>query len=200
MAQAFLKTHFDRTPPVAASTGRLQDVLHTFHLYPVSEGTTNYSFTCAFWNSHRPKKESKAWVENDLFGILSLIESPYRYKLKLGIHLKENLTITYYVTWYYRLDDEWRAIARVPRHVPKIILGALLSHTLDIKIARLVLIFNVVLVLYDPPPRKKRFVVTHFETTFYCYLNLFWAWHPGNDSVLSSFLWRLYVRDPILLI
>ena len=159
MAQVFLKTHFDRTPPVAASTGRLQDVSYTFHLYPVSEGTTNYSFTCAFWNSHRPKKESKTWVENDLFGILSLIESPY-----------------------------------------KIILGALLSHTLDIKIARLVLIFNVVLVLYDPPPRKKRFVVTHFETTFYCYLNLFWAWHPGNDSVLSSFLWRLYVRDPILLI
>ena len=84
---------------MAASTGRLQEVLYTFHLHPVSEGTTNYStFTCAFLNSHRPKKESKTWGENDFFGILSLIESPYRYKPKLDIHLKENLTITYYVT------------------------------------------------------------------------------------------------------
>ena len=42
-----------------------------------------------------------------------------------------------------RLGEEWQAIARVPQHVPKIILGALLSPTLDIKIACLVLIFKL---------------------------------------------------------
>ena len=54
------------------------------------------------------------------------------------------------------------------QHAPKIILGALLSRTLDVKIARLVLIFNVVLILYAPPPsqKKKIFIITHFETTF----------------------------------
>ena len=54
------------------------------------------------------------------------------------------------------------------QHAPKIILGALLSRTLDVKIARLVLIFNVVLILYAPPPsqKKKSFFITHFETTF----------------------------------
>ena len=54
------------------------------------------------------------------------------------------------------------------QHAPKIILGALLSRTLDVQIARLVLIFNVVLILYAPPPsqKKKSFIITHFETTF----------------------------------
>ena len=33
--------------------------------------------------------------------------------------------------------------SRAPRHTPKIILGALLSRTLNIKIARLVLIFRL---------------------------------------------------------
>ena len=42
-----------------------------------------------------------------------------------------------------RLGEEWRVIARLPQHAPKIILGALLSRTLDIKIARLVLIFKL---------------------------------------------------------
>ena len=42
-----------------------------------------------------------------------------------------------------RLGEEWRAIARAPQHAPKIILGALLSRTLDIKIARLILIFKL---------------------------------------------------------
>ena len=57
---------------------------------------------------------------------------------------------------------------RARQHAPKIILGALLSRTLDVKIARLVLIFNVVLILYAPPPsqKKKSFIITHFETTF----------------------------------
>ena len=80
----------------------------------------------------------------------------------------------------------------MPQHVPKIILGVLLSHTLDIKIAHLVLIFS--LVLHAPNTSKKRFIITYFETAFYCYLNMFWVWHPGNNSVMSSFLWRLYVR------
>ena len=53
--------------------------------------------------------------------------------------------------------------ARTPQHAPKIILGALLSRTLDIKIARLVLIFNLILVLHFPP-KEKCFIVTHFET------------------------------------
>ena len=69
----------------------------------------------------------------------------------------------------YRLGEEWRAIARAPQHAPKIILGAELLHTLDIKIARLVLIFNLVLVLHAPRPlplKKKRFIITHFETSF----------------------------------
>ena len=58
-------------------------------------------------------------------------------------------------------------IARAPQHAPKIILGAL-SRTLDIKIARLVAIFNLVLVLHVPLPplQKKRFIITHFETSF----------------------------------
>ena len=38
---------------------------------------------------------------------------------------------------------EWQAIASMPHHAPKIILGVLLSHTLDIKIACLVLIFKL---------------------------------------------------------
>ena len=46
----------------------------------------------------------------------------------------------------FRLDEEWRTIARTPQHVPKIVLGTLLSRTLDIKIVCLVLIFNLVLV------------------------------------------------------
>ena len=54
--------------------------------------------------------------------------------------------------------EDWRAIACAPQHAPKIILGALLSYTSDIKIARLVLIFNLVLVLHVPPlPPKKAF-------------------------------------------
>ena len=42
-----------------------------------------------------------------------------------------------------RLGEEWLAIVRAPQRAPKIILGALLSRTLDIKIARLVLIFKL---------------------------------------------------------
>ena len=52
---------------------------------------------------------------------------------------------------YSRLGERSRAL----QHAPKIILGALLSCTLGIKIARLVLIFNLVLVLHVPPPKKK---------------------------------------------
>ena len=64
------------------------------------------------------------------------------------------------------LGEEWQAITRVPQHAPKINLGALLLCTLDIRIARLILIFNLVLVLHFPPP-KKCFIVTHFEKTFW---------------------------------
>ena len=53
---------------------------------------------------------------------------------------------------YSSLGERSRAL----QHAPKIILGALLSCTLDIKIARLVLIFNLVLVLHVPPPQKKK--------------------------------------------
>ena len=42
-----------------------------------------------------------------------------------------------------RLGEEWRAIARAPEHAPRIILGALLSRTLAIKIDRLVLMFKL---------------------------------------------------------
>ena len=64
---------------------------------------------------------------------------------------------------YSRLAERSRAL----HQAPKIILGALLSCTLDIKIARLVLIFNLVLVLHVPPSKKKkRFIITHFETSF----------------------------------
>ena len=50
--------------------------------------------------------------------------------------------------------------SRAPQHAPKIILGALLSLTLDIKIVRLVFIFNLVLVFHvhprpTPSPEKK---------------------------------------------
>ena len=52
----------------------------------------------------------------------------------------------------------WRGTAsdraRVPQHAAKIILGALLSRTLGLKIARLILIFNLVLVLHAPHPKK----------------------------------------------
>ena len=44
-------------------------------------------------------------------------------------------------------DQAWQGMAsncaRVPWHMPKVILGVLLSHTLDIKKARLVLIFKL---------------------------------------------------------
>ena len=67
---------------------------------------------------------------------------------------------------YSRLGERSRAL----QHAPKIILGALLSCTLGIKIARLVLIFNLVLVLHvllpPIPSKKKRFIETHFETIF----------------------------------
>ena len=63
----------------------------------------------------------------------------------------------------------WRGMAsdhaRAPQHAPKIILGVLLARKLDIKIACLVLIFNLVLVLHFPP-KEKCFIVTHFETAF----------------------------------
>ena len=88
--------------------------------------------------------------------------------------------------------------SRAPQHAPKIILGALLLCTLDIKIARIVLIFNLVLVLHAPLP-KKHFIITYFEATFLLLSKLVLNWHPRNDSVMS-FLWRLYVRDSILLI
>ena len=71
--------------------------------------------------------------------------------------------------------------ARAPQHTSNIILGALLSRTLDIKIARIVLIFNLVLVLHFAP-KGKCFIVTHFETAFLVLSKL------GNDSVMSSFL------------
>ena len=52
----------------------------------------------------------------------------------------------------------WRGMASdhvcMPQYVPKINLGALLSRTLDIRIACLVLIFNLVVVLHSPPQRK----------------------------------------------
>ena len=88
--------------------------------------------------------------------------------------------------------------SRAPQHAPKIILGALLLCTLDIKIARIVLIFNLVLVLHAPLP-KKHFIITYFEATFLLLSKLVLNWHLRNDSVMS-FLWRLYVRDSILLI
>ena len=56
------------------------------------------------------------------------------------------------------LGKEWQAIVHMPQHMPKIILGALLLHTLDIKIACLIPIFNLVLILHaprPPPPPKK---------------------------------------------
>ena len=58
----------------------------------------------------------------------------------------------------------WRGMAsdhaHAPQHAPKIILGVLLSRTSDIKIARLVLIFNLVLHALPPPP------ITHFGKSF----------------------------------
>ena len=57
----------------------------------------------------------------------------------------------------------WRGMAsdhaRAPQHAPKIILGVLLSRTSDIKIARLVLIFNLILHALPPP-------ITHFGKSF----------------------------------
>ena len=58
--------------------------------------------------------------------------------------------------------------SRAPQHAPKIISGALLLGTSDIKIARLVLIFNLVLVLHvapSLPTQKKLLIITHFETS-----------------------------------
>ena len=72
----------------------------------------------------------------------------------------------------------WRGTAsdraRVPQHAAKIILGVLLLRTLGLKIARLILIFNLVPVLHAPPPspQKKRFIITHFETTFLLFSKL----------------------------
>ena len=52
----------------------------------------------------------------------------------------------------------WQGMASdhtcVPQDVPKINLGVLLSHTLDIRIACLVLIFNLVLILHFPPKKS----------------------------------------------
>ena len=63
-----------------------------------------------------------------------------------------------------RLGEEWWAITCMSQYAPKIILGVLLSSTLHLKIACLVLIFNLILVLHVPP--KKYFIITHFKTTF----------------------------------
>ena len=52
--------------------------------------------------------------------------------------------------------------ACVPQHTPNIILGVLLSCTLDIKIAHLLLIFNLVVLHVPPPPippKKKGFII-----------------------------------------
>ena len=67
---------------------------------------------------------------------------------------------------------------RVPQHTPKIILGVLLSRALQLKIAHLVLIFNLVLILHAPPPQKKYFIITHFETTFLLLSKLVWSLAP----------------------
>ena len=64
---------------------------------------------------------------------------------------------------YSRLGERSRAL----QHAPKNILGALLSCTLDIKIARLVLIFNLVLVLHVPPPKKKAFYYNSFRNKLF---------------------------------
>ena len=67
---------------------------------------------------------------------------------------------------YSRLGERSRAL----QHAPKNILGALLSCTLDIKIARLVLIFNLVLVLHVPRPRsppKKTFYYNSFRNKLF---------------------------------
>ena len=65
---------------------------------------------------------------------------------------------------YSSLGERSRAL----QHAPKIILGALLSCTLDIKIARLVLIFNLVLVLHvPPPPKKKAFYYNSFRNKLF---------------------------------
>ena len=57
---------------------------------------------------------------------------------------------------------------RARQHAPKIILGALLSRTLDVKIARLVLIFNVILILYAPPPSPpKKFYYNSFRNNIF---------------------------------
>ena len=44
---------------------------------------------------------------------------------------------------FYRLGEEWQAIAHTPQHAPNIILGVLLLRTLDIKIAHLILLFKL---------------------------------------------------------
>ena len=83
------------------------------------------------------------------------------------------------------LNQVWREMAsdheRAPQHTPKIILGALLSRTLDIKIARLVLIFNLVLVLHFSP-KEKCFIITHFETTFLLLSKL--CFEPGTLEMI----------------
>ena len=70
------------------------------------------------------------------------------------------------------LQQAWQGMVRrndhkrIPQQAPKINLGALLLYTLDIRLARLILIFNLVLILHSPHPKEKCFVVTHFETIF----------------------------------
>ena len=79
----------------------------------------------------------------------------------------------------HRLGEEWRAIVHAPQHMPKTILEALLLHNLHIKIAHLVLIFNLILVLHVPPtpprptPPKKYLIITHFKIAFLLLSKLF---------------------------
>ena len=66
------------------------------------------------------------------------------------------------------LQQAWQGMVRrndhkrIPQQAPKINLGALLLYTLDIRLACLILIFNLVLILHSPPPQRKVFCCNSF--------------------------------------
>ena len=89
---------------------------------------------------------------------------------------------------------------RASQHAPKIILGVLLSRTLDMEIAHLVLIFNLSLVLHASPPKKNKkrvFYYAHFETTFLLLSKLVlslasWKWYCNVFFFMTSSCARIY--------
>ena len=79
-------------------------------------------------------------LKTEIYGVNLRIKSEYRkIRTRKTPYFLQDISIHISFTAGLARNGEW---SHASQHAPKIILGALLSRTLDIKIARLVLILN----------------------------------------------------------